>query len=194
MTDKEFQEAINLLLKENKEGLRRIYEAYIKFIYAVVFDTVGSREDAEDITSEFFIKLIRVAGQYKKGMPHRAWLATIAKNMAIDAIRKKQKEVVASAFSSEDEENSEYLDKKANESVITSVSPVEEQATLAQDMREAMKQLNDKEREIIDLKLLGQMKFKDIARMTRQPIGTVTWIYNQGIKKLRRCLANYEQQ
>jgi RNA polymerase sigma-70 factor (ECF subfamily) len=43
------------------------------------------------------------------------------------------------------------------------------------------------------MKLVGGMKFREIAETLHQPIGTVTWIYNQAIKKLRRCLAEYEK-
>lgn len=177
MSDKEFYNAITLLKKGNKGALRRIYEAYVRFIYAVVYDTVKRREDAEDITSEFFIKLIRVADTYKNRNSHRAWMATIAKNMAIDALRKKNREVLENEFTNND----------------TKAASVEDKAILSEDMKNAMAILNDNEREIIDMKLLGELKFKEIAYILEQPMGTVTWMYSQGIKKLRRCLSNYER-
>ena len=172
MTDKEFESAINLLLKGDKEGLKAIYTAYVKLIYAVVYNTVQSKEDAEDITSEFFIKLVRVAGTFRKGSPHKTWLVTIAKNMAIDSIRKREYTV------------SEYEEPHT--------AGIEEGAVLSRDMRAAMDTLKPEEKEIVDMKLLGQMKFKDIAAATGKPMGTVTWLYNEGIKKLRRCLSDYE--
>lgn len=192
MTDKEFQTAISLLSKGDKGALRQIYEAYIRFIYAVVYDTVKRREDAEDITSEFFIKLVRVAGTYKKGTSHRAWMAAIAKNMAIDALRKSNREILESAFTDDDTGENSYIDNKSSQA--TNEASVEDKAILSEDMKNAMGTLNDNEREIIDLKLLGGLKFKEIAHMLGQPMGTVTWLYNQGIKKLRRCLSDYERE
>lgn len=185
MTDKEFLSAIKMLLKGDKEGLRLIYEAYVRLIYAVVYDTVGSKEDAEDITSDFFIKLIRVADSFKQGSPHKTWLVTIAKNMAIDHIRKRSREVYEIDNTTDD-------DNAPRQWEDTSKASVEDQVTLSNDMAQAMSTLEPREREIIDLKLVGQFKFKEIAEMTGQPMGTVTWLYNQGIKKLRRCLADYE--
>jgi RNA polymerase sigma-70 factor (ECF subfamily) len=70
---------------------------------------------------------------------------------------------------------------------------VENKAILAEDMRRAMDTLTPKEKEITDMKLVGGMKFREIAEILHQPIGTVTWTYNQAIKKLRRCLAEYEK-
>ena len=192
MTDKEFEAAIDKLLKGDKEGLECIYRAYIKMIYTVVYNTVGNREEAEDITSEFFIKLVRVAGSFKKGSKHKTWLATIAKNMAIDSIRKRNREVLVSPLESNDDEEKQISISEVAVINDENIASPEGEAVLNYDMKMAMKELSDKEREIIDLKLIGDMKFKEISEVLGQPIGTVTWLYNQGIKKLRRCLANYE--
>lgn len=190
MTDEEFQSAIISLLNGNKDGLRSIYEAYARLIYTVVLDIVKRREDAEDITSDFFIKLIRVAEQFRKGSPHRTWLVTIARNMALDFLRRSNREILA--YESEENENDELnLVEKA--SVRADDKSVENKAILAQDMRKAMGCLSPKEKEVVDLKLIGEFKFKDIATILGQPMGTVSWIYNQAITKLRRCLKDYEQ-
>ena len=58
-------------------------------------------------------------------------------------------------------------------------------------LEEKKQTLSDREREVLDLKLLGDLKFREIAKTLGQPLGTVTWLYNQGIKKLRRCLREY---
>lgn len=186
MTDKEFQSAIRKLLKGDKDGLRLIYEAYVRLIYAVVYDTVGSKEDAEDITSDFFIKLIRVADSFKMGSPHKTWLVTIAKNMAIDHIRKRNREVLEIDNTTDDENTPRQWEDTARGSV-------EDTVAMSSDMAQAMEALEPREKEIIDLKLVGQFKFKEIAEMMGIPMGTVTWLYNQGIKKLRRCLADYAE-
>lgn len=192
MTDEAFQLAISALAQGDKGALRQIYEAYVKFIYAIVYDIVKQREEAEDITSEFFIKLVRVAGGFRMGSPHRAWLAQIARNLAIDTLRKHGREVL-------EYPSGEDADGAAN-SMMESVGvdiharSVEDSAVLSEDMRQAMATLKPKEKEVIDMKLLGQLTFKEIAEITNQPMGTVTWLYNQGITKLRRCLAAYESQ
>lgn len=188
MTNEEFQIAMQKLCNGDKDGLRLIYEAYVKLIYSVVYNTIHNKEDAEDLTSEFFVKLVRIADSYKMGSPHKTWLVTIAKNMTIDCIRKKSHEFAASG-SDGDEDNRDLFDEvltKENESSL------EDSVVLSHDMRAAMETLSEKEREIVDLKLISQLKFKEIAEILDQPMGTVTWLYNQGIKKLRRCLSDYE--
>lgn len=200
MTDEEFTLCLDLVRKGNQEGLRKIYEAYIKLIYAVVYNTVGRREDAEDITSEFFIKLIRVAESFKKGSPHKTWLVTIAKNMSIDFLRKNGREILVDIRQGDTEQSEDVIDKAARgknavkNGAGNEGSDVEKKAVLAEDMRQALETLSPKEREIVHMKLLGELRFKDISEATKQPMGTVTWLYNQGIKKLRRCLSGYEEE
>jgi len=200
VTDEEFTLCLDLVLKGDKEGLRKIYEAYIKLIYAVVYNTVGRREDAEDITSEFFIKLIRVAGSFKKGSPHKTWLVTIAKNMSVDFLRKNGREILVDIRQDDTEQSEDVIDRAAHSKNAAKKASgdesfdVEKKAGLAEDMRQALETLSSKEREIVHMKLLGELRFKDISEATKQPMGTVTWLYNQGIKKLRRCLSGYEEE
>jgi RNA polymerase sigma-70 factor (ECF subfamily) len=198
MTDEAFQSAIDSLLVGNKDGLKAIYEAYVRLIYTIVLDVVGRREDAEDITSDFFIKLIRVARQFKKGSPHKTWLVTIARNMSFDFMRKNNREILVMENGDNGKNDNDELDCMAANSANKSAekgtgNEVENKAILAEDMRRAMRELTPKEKEITDMKLVGDMKFREIAEILHQPIGTVTWTYNQAIKKLRRCLAEYEK-
>ena len=83
MTDREFEQCMSAMAAGDRDSLRHIYDAYLKLIYAVVYDTIGQREEAEDVTSEFFIKLYSIAGSYKPGNGHKKWLVTIARNMAV---------------------------------------------------------------------------------------------------------------
>ena len=57
MTDKEFEFAMSKIRQGDKQGLQEIYEAYISLIYAIVKDVLQNKESAEDVTSDFFIKL-----------------------------------------------------------------------------------------------------------------------------------------
>lgn len=171
MTDKEFDGLMSAMTGGSRDALRQIYEEYVKLVYSVIYDTIKSREEAEDITSEFFIKLFGIAGKYKQGNGHKKWIVTIARNMAIDRIRKLDREVVVEELP----ENS------------STESGLEEQVTLRVTMKQAMEGLKPEERQVLDLKAVGGFTFKDIAELLDKPQGTVSWLYNNAIKKLRRC-------
>lgn len=77
---------------------------------------LSRREDAEDVTSEFFIRLWNSAHKYRRGRGHRAWLITIAHNMTIDYQRKHSRELAVDAAEAKPTESS------AQETIGTIVS------------------------------------------------------------------------
>lgn len=171
MTQSEFEASVAKIKRGDKEGLKEIYEAYISYIYTIVLGVVGNRENAEDVTSEFFIKIWTVADTYQPNGAHKAWLATIARNMALDFLRKNKREIPTEEF---------------EEDVSLSETP-EEEVVGEMSVQEALSTLNEAERQVVDMKVLGEMSFKEISESLGIPMGTVTWRYQNAIKKLRRC-------
>ena len=180
MTDEQFNAAMHRMRKKDKSALKEIYEEYISFIYHTVLNIVKSKENAEDITSEFFIKLWEKADNYKEGHGHKGYLATIARNMAIDHLRKYGKEDLSSGMS-EDEEIPDELELLSDPG-----GTPEEQIIEEVSVEEALSRLKPGYREIISMKVLSDMTFKEIAEVLQMPMGTVTWNYQQAIKILRR--------
>ena len=187
MTDEQFNNAMERLRDREKpadrgsrEALKEIYEEYNAFIYNVILNVVGTRENAEDITSDFFIKLWEKAGQYKPGNGHRGYLATIARNMAVDHIRKYRKEELEGGQDEQDE---------APDDIGRAVSgePSPEESTVASlSVEQALERLKPVYRQIVTMKVLGEMTFAEIAESMNMPMGTVTWNYREAIKQLRR--------
>lgn len=180
MTEEQFNLAMQRIRKKDKSALREVYEAYISFIYHTVFNIVKQKETAEDITSEFFIKLWEKADSYKPGGGHKGYLATIARNMAIDYVRKYQKEVYIET-DNEDEDENDNVSKIADNAATPENQVVEELA-----VNEALSRLKPVYRQIVTMKVLGDMTFKEISQVLNIPMGTVTWNYQDAIKQLRR--------
>ena len=96
-------------------------------------------------------------------------MLTIARNMALDYLRKRQREEPV-------EELPEYSEgqKFFDEGVVDAVS-----------LAQALRTLKDDEREIVGLRIMGELTFREIARMLGKPQGTVAWCYRTAIRKLR---------
>lgn len=176
MTEEQFNMAMEKVRKKDKAALKEIYEGYVRFIFHVVLDLVKQREAAEDITSEFFIKLWEKADSYRPGQGHKGYLATIARNMAIDYLRKYQKEYLQDT--SEDETENEIADGNT--------ATPEEEVVEALSVEEALGRLKPVYRQIVTMKVLSDMTFKEISEVLGIPMGTVTWNYQDAIKQLRR--------
>lgn len=164
---------------KDRSGLKDIYDAYLPYIYRIILGIVGRKEDAEDITSEFFIKLYQTSERFQTGNGHKGYLATIARNMAIDFMRKNKREILDSFMPDEDEETPH--------TEPTSPEVLEDEVLEDVSLKEALNKLSEKERIIVDMKILSDMTFQEISDTLNIPMGTVTWRYREAIKKLRRC-------
>lgn len=186
MNDQQFEKAVARMVQGDKTGLREIYEAYIGYIYRIIFEVLQNKENAEDVTSDFFIKLWDRADQFKPGNGHKGYLAAMARNMAIDFIRKHRKEELTALLQDieagpEEESPGKYSGGREEE------SEVEQQVIQDMTVQEALDRLKPGERQIVSLKIFGEMTFKEIAEAMGIPMGTVTWKYQNAMKKLRRC-------
>ena len=176
MTDKQFERRIMLIQQGDKQGLKEIYDEYGKMIYQCAFQILRSKQDSEDITSDFFLKLWNIADTYCFGGKHKRWLVTIARNMALDMLKKRSREQLVINGESEESFTNEPADSVSTEDTVTGNMTVEE----------AMNKLDESEREIVNMRIFAEMTFKDISAALEKPLGTVTWKYRNAISKLRK--------
>ena len=92
MINEEFEKCIQQMKEKDRAGLQRVYEEYNSYIYTILLSYVGGHEDAEDLTVEFFIHLWNKAGSYRPGGGHKAWITRMARNLAVDFLRKNRRE------------------------------------------------------------------------------------------------------
>ena len=176
MNNREFDRCMRRMQKGDKTGLKEIYEAYISYIYAVIRAVVKNKENAEDLTAEFFIKLWNMADQYKAGSGHKTWMTVIARNMAIDFMRKAGREQLTE----------EVPEASAADAASETAGSMENDVVGRMNFRETVEKLPETERQIMTMKLAGQMTFKEISAVLGIPMGTVTWKYQNSLEKLRR--------
>ncbi len=169
MNDQQFAGNIRRICQNDREGLKNIYEDYCPTIFSVVFDILRNREDAEDVTSEFFIRLWDIADTYRAGRGHRAWMITIARNMAIDYARKKSREICTEEIPYEPGDKS-----SAEDSICRKLT-----------LEQALMALKTEERQVVNLKIMGELTFREIGRILKKPPGTVAWRYRTALEKLK---------
>lgn len=197
MEDQIFDRCMERIRQGDKEALKEIYIAYAGFLFHLILGILGNRENAEDVTSEFFIKLWDIGDKYVPGTGHRAWISRIARNMAIDYLRAHRREIPVDVREWEFENGSSKQgmsgDGKALENPMASAGKAEERDSTAEEavsnmsIQEALDRLKPAEREIVHLKIIGDLTFEEISKTLEVPMGTVTWRYREAIKTLRRC-------
>lgn len=69
----------------------RLVEHYAPRIYSHLYRIVGSREEAEDLAQETFLRVFRYLDRYDTSRPFKTWLYTIATNTAFNALRSRRR-------------------------------------------------------------------------------------------------------
>jgi len=77
-------------LRGNEKSLEVLIQRYLKPIYSFVFRYVGDATEAEDITQDVFVRMWKNLRKFKRQKSFKTWLFSIAKNAAIDFLRKKK--------------------------------------------------------------------------------------------------------
>lgn len=176
MGDKEREELKKLFYElkiGNKQVVEEIYTKYNKLVYGIAFSILKNKEDSEDIVQILFSKLYSLEESKLPNNNESSWIYTITKNEVINLLKKKRKDIdLESIYEIEDINNdlNKIIDKDTYNRLIS--------------------KLDDKEKQIISLKILSDLSFDEISRLLSIPTGTVKWKYYKSINTLKILLSN----
>lgn len=142
-----------------------IYEHTNRAVYFAILYIVGNKHDAEDLLQDTYVRALRSLGAYREDN-FTGWLVQMGKNLALNHVKRAKREV-ATDFA----EQSWRFGAK------------EEPLPYVYDV--AAKALTEEEYRIVMMCSVAGYKRREVAAMLNMPIGTVTWKYNEALKKLR---------
>jgi RNA polymerase sigma factor (sigma-70 family) len=169
------QQQMSVLLVQNKDERSAFDEVFLPYLpeaYRLAQWLAGSASDAEDIVQEASLRAFRGIKGFG-AVNARAWSLAIVRNTAISWLTKNRprKVVYMNDLSAAEQQEVEFEGLHG-----TRVETPEEIALLkadAVDIENALAQLPAQFREVIVLREINQMNYRDIAEITNVPIGTV---------------------
>jgi RNA polymerase sigma-70 factor (ECF subfamily) len=160
----------------SREALQRIYEKYLDRLLTLAMALLNDTGAAEDVVHDVFVSFAESAGDFKLAGSLKSYLTTCVVNRARDQIRANQR-------------GPARLDESAS---ISSHLSGPDHAILcseeSQRLNRAIAELPAEQREVIVLRLKGEMKFRDIAKLHGVSINTIQGRYRYGLNKLRSIL------
>ena len=168
------EEEIFELLKTNRtQGIEELYKNYSKLVFGVIYSILKNTDETEDVLQNVFIKLFRLDNEKLPTKSHLSWLYSVAKNETINYIKKHSKEKCFEnlyEISDKDTEIEKALDKEYFNNLI--------------------KNLPKKQQEILSLKIVSNLSFKEIASILNMKIPTVQWHYYKSLNTIKLLLGN----
>lgn len=157
----------------DKGEFERLYDSHSALVYGVALRILTDPAAAEDVTQAVFLKLWSQPESFRGGnLP--GWLVRVARNRALDVLRSRaaHPEVEISTDMPENDALEDTAFKNMN----------------CQIVRNAMAQLPETERTLIQLGFFGGLTHQELARRTGAPLGTVKTRIRAGLRKLRAML------
>ena len=164
MLDNDLKEYFSRVRDGDREAFAQIYEELKRPVYTVACRIVQSKEIAEDVTQDIFVKLFLSPPDSSVKNP-RAWIFKMARNLAIDALRKtKSMDIYDTDLTSDDE--------------ISNLA-------MRLDIESALKKLPCIEREILSLRINAELNFNEISHIVGLSMSATYRNYRKAIKTLR---------
>lgn len=156
------------------EAFEVLYRRYFDKVYRYLLRQVGSREDADDLTSQVFLKAFAAIRSYRPTLPFSSWLFRIARNVAIDHLRRRKhqplSEDVGDLQAAQDTEDVAMRDEALR--------------TLSRHLRD----LTAQQRDVIALRFFAGLSIHETAKALGKSEGAVKARLHRGIAQLREAM------
>ena len=176
---------VSLYLEGNNSAFDVLLNRHKDRLFNYIFFIVRSKEVAEDIFQETFVKAIVTLqqGRYTNDGKFAAWITRIAHNLVIDQFRIERNE---NTVSNDETEIDLLNDARLAEGTIEN-RMVNEQ--VLKDVRMLVDELPDCQREVVFMRYYQDLSFKDIADITGVSINTALGRMRYAILNMRRIAA-----
>lgn len=133
------------------QDIEKIYEEYFETVNKYLFCLTHNNDISEELTQETFYKAVKKIDTYKGECKMSVWLCQIAKNLWYDECRKNKKVI--------NTEENDLLNIQELDTTEGQVIADEEKILLYKKMQT----LDDKTREVMYLRITGELSFKEIG-------------------------------
>ena len=177
------------MANDDKLTIEKVVADYLPMIYRFAYRLVGNELDAGDIAQETMVKVWKNLAKYDPDQNLKPWLFKIARNTAIDWLRRRR-QIAFSQLDRFDDEGDEknFADTIADSELLP--DEVFAQKEIREKFNEALDTLSISEKTIVSLHLEEGLTFSDIAEIVDRPLNTVKSVYRRALFKLRAELAD----
>ncbi|MBI2475041.1 sigma-70 family RNA polymerase sigma factor [Candidatus Uhrbacteria bacterium] len=169
--------------QQDPEAFGQLYDEYYKPIFGFMYSRTGNNEVAKDLTSETFFQALKNLHRfkYREGISIKSWLFAIAVSQIGNYFRQRAK-----VFEVTIDEAPEIIERdEFRPDVAFQIGEdVEEVRNKIVQLRRVMKQLNQKQQDIITLRFFSKMTIPDIAATMKMKEGTIKSHIHRAIKKM----------
>lgn len=178
--------------KGDTGSFETLLRKYFPRIFNYIYRLVGSRETAEDLTQETFVRVYRAAVSYQPRAKFQTWLFTVARNLALNELRRLKRKMVSLDADREGKDGrmrTQMADPRAY--------PADEQLLLKerrQQIRSAIASLPESQRSAVVLRRYEGFSYEQIAQALGLSVSAVKSLLSRAKENLKERLSAYPDE
>jgi RNA polymerase sigma-70 factor (ECF subfamily) len=163
-------------VERDAQAFADLYDKHVVRVYRHIYYMVNEAREAEDLTAQTFLKAWEAIDRYKeRGAPIVAWLLRIAHNLTVSYLRSKRDHGAL-------EET--FIDQKLHRNPEEAL----EQSTDEDSVRQAIMCLREEQRQVIMLRFVEEMDYREVAQLIGKSIPAVRVIQHRALGNLRKIM------
>lgn len=171
----EIQQLVQRCLGGDQTAMVALVDRYRNQVFGLCFRMLGQRQDAEDVTQETFIRVLKSLANWDADRAFEPWLLAIAGNRCRTALAARSRRPAAAALSEE-----QFMDHRPDYQAAEN---------LAEEVQLALTSIRPEHREAFILFHEQELNYEEIAAAMQRPLNTIkTWIRrarNELVQRLR---------
>jgi RNA polymerase sigma-70 factor (ECF subfamily) len=177
----EMRALVDRAQKGDRDALEELYLIHFDRIYSYLHVSVGNRHDAEDLTTQTFLKMLESIGRFKwQSAPFSAWLFRIAHNLAMDHFR------AARRWQPEEEPP----EPPADESTSAEMGALD--SIGRKSMLELIQDLSGEQQQVLTLKFVFNFSNGEVATILGKTEGAIKSLQHRALASLQKQLEKRE--
>jgi RNA polymerase sigma-70 factor, ECF subfamily len=174
-------ERVRVLVEQAQAGdtnaLEELYLIHFDRIFSYLQLSVGNRHDAEDLTTQTFLKMLEAIGRFRwRAVPFSAWLFRIAHNVAMDHFRAARRSEPREEVPEPEPDESSSAEAEAMHSIGRA------------SMLELIEDLSDDQKQVLTLKFVFDFSNTEVARILGKSEGAIKSLQHRALASLHRQL------
>jgi RNA polymerase sigma-70 factor (ECF subfamily) len=182
-------ELIDGLINQNKEAIQYLVKNYQRNVIKTAYYFVSNMEDAEDLSQDVFLEILKNIGRYKKNSSLYTWIYRITVNKSLDHLRKQKRRNILHQIGIFMQVSNDGMNKPDKEPATIDTRNDDKEKRKILDS--AVNSLPDNQRIAFILNKYEELAYKEIAEIMSLSLSSIESLIHRAKLNLQKKLVNH---